>query len=282
MPRPVASLRACARISDLCPIFTATLHPVWEEGFPLHQMHFRPVPVCLGEEGALRLMLDRRLASVFGVQRTSPLLAHMMHSLKGLEPPPLETLCLELPVEDATLPFRAAVVREASERLATLMDREETVHLVTISHRRSAQGALVIRHHLVALLDLAGALLWCHPAAAGYGLLRPGFPEHQEERTLGTPGAWLTPGQFPRRLDPATGLPAWFLYAQRQCADVMFERAGWDIPWILAAQADLWVAHGVVRDREAARREVVQDFIQGFEGWFGSGGLQPTPTLLLP
>lgn len=281
MPRSVASLRACARISDLCPVFTATLHPVWE-GFPLHQMHYRPVPVCLGEEGALCLMQDRSLAVVFGVQRVSPLLAHMMQSLKGVDPPPLETLHLELPVEDATMPFRAAVVCEASERLGTLMDREEMLHLVTISHRRSLHGSLVIRHHLVALFDLAGTLLWCHPAAAGYGLLRPGFPEHQKGRALGESGAWMTPGQIPRRLDPATGLPVWFLRARQQHSDVMFERAGWDIPWILAAQADLWVAQGVVRDREAALREAAQDFIQGFEAWFGMGGLQPAPTLLLP
>lgn len=110
MPRSVASLRAHARISDLCPMFTAKLHPLWEEGFPLQQMHYRLQPIHLGAGGVRRPMVDPRLAVVFGVQRMSPLLPHMTQSLNGLKPAPLETLLLEIPVVEATLPFRAAVV----------------------------------------------------------------------------------------------------------------------------------------------------------------------------
>jgi len=223
--------------------------------------------------------MDQRMAIICAIDRTSPLLLHMEESLHAVCPKPVETLLLELPTDNGTRSIRSRLLMETADLLSEFMELGQEVEVVAISHRRSIHGNLVLRHHLVALFDRMGTLCWCHPAAAGYGLIRPGFPSRQHVRTLGRTRMKMTPEEIPRRLDEGTGLPAWFQYAReslrKQSPDDACEFAD-----VIQVLGDLWVAHGLAGNVTQAMQMATQDYFQGFETFFGMGGLQPTPTIL--
>ena len=208
MSRHAQSFRQHARISELCPIFDATLSLVSEEGIPLHQVHQRPLQVVVGPDGRLGPLVDRHIAVILGVNRTSELLPHMESDLQILEANPLETLFLELPVGTTTLRTRARLAKEASDIFVEVAEAKRTVKIAAISHRRQICGVLVLRHYPVALFDEYGALLWLHPAGPAYGLIRDRYPQAQKRRTLGPVNLVDSPDGLQRRLDDASGLPA--------------------------------------------------------------------------
>lgn len=279
MSRHAPTFRSHARISALCPVFDAKLHLVSEEGTPLHLVHERPLQVVTGPKGNLCPRVDRRIAVIAGVERTTPLLPHMEADLQGLATPPWETLFLEVPVGPTTLPTRIRLAQEASNLLVELAEAGQMVKVVSITHRREIHGAMILRHYPVALFDLAGTLLWAHPAAPSYDLIRRGFPATQKIRTLGPFRERLRSEDLHRRLDDGTGLPAWYRFACDQLRDE-YPHASVCFADVIQHQAELWVAKGLKPDMDSAMHEAAQDYLRGFEIWFGMGGLHPVPSLL--
>lgn len=279
MSRHAPTFRNHARISSLCPVFDATLRLLSEEGIALHHVHERPLPVVATLSGSLRPRVDRRLAVILGVHRTSPLLPHMELDLQGLVAPPQETLFLEIPVGPRTLRTRTRLAQEASDIFVGLAEAELAVKVVSFSHRREVHGSLVVRHYPVAVFDRAGTLLWKHPAAPAYGLIRGGFPTTQTVRSLGPLRDRLRPEDLHRRLDDGSGLPTWYRFAcdrlQDEHPDAIVSFAD-----VIQHQAELWLASGLETNLDRALQEATQDYLRGFEIFFGMGGLHPTPTLL--
>jgi hypothetical protein len=205
----------------------------------------------------------------------------MEESLEGLKPPPFETVMLEIPVDDATRSFRMLLLDELANLLLELMEQGKEMKIVAISHRRLIHGNLILRHHLVALFDQMDTLYWRHPAASEYGLIRRGFPARQRVRRLGAVCRNRAPSDIPRRLDPATGLPAWYLFALERLREQLPHDAC-NFASVIQFLAEQRLELGLAGDLDQAMRDATQDFFHGFETFFGMGGLQPTPTILFP
>jgi len=272
MPSPPGTFRRDCRISELCPIFDCTLAPVYEEGIPLHFLHERPMLIVVDERGGLRPRTDRHLAVIFEIQRTSELLPHMEKDLALLPTAPFESLYLSLPGDRPDLSLAPTVLAEASTILLSLAEAQTPIRVVAVSHRRWVHGSVILRHFLVAVFDASGDLLWVHPAAAPYGLIRPGFPAAQQARMLGRRSPTWRPEA--RRLDPQTGLPGWFRFAADQ---VRTEALDPDLPFVevMDHQTDMWVRLTLAEDEEQARIKATRELLAGFELFFGAGGLRP-------
>lgn len=203
------------RISDLCRTMEATLHPCWEEGFPLHDVHRLPYPMVIEHKGQLGADMDPKMAVIFELTRHTMLPQRRdTPEISHLSAP--EFLYLAMEVGSPLLPQRTRLLREASSIFMDLAQECARIVLVAISHRRLVHKALIIRHCPVALFEMQGKPLWLHPAAQECGLIRAPFPEGQHQRILG-------PGKaFPRRperlnqMDDSTGLPAFYVFA-KQC-----------------------------------------------------------------
>ena len=273
------AFRRHARISDLCTVFEATLHPLQEEGVSLHFLHERPVQVVVGTRGELLPRTDRGLAVIFGADRTTELLPHMEEDLRLLPNRPFETLYLHVPIWDPVLPMRARLLSEAAGILLDVAEEGRPVIIVAVSHRRKINEALVLRHFPVALFDLAGSLLWAHPAGHGYGLIRGGFPQHEKARILGPKHRRPRIVDPPRRLNDSTGLPEWYLLAKEDI-QALQEGEAPTFELVIGHQADLWLQLGMAKDEDHALLEATQDWLSGFEVFFGAGGLIPVPSRL--
>lgn len=273
------AFRRHARISDLCTVFEATLHPLQEEGVSLHFLHERPVQVVVGIRGELLPRTDRGLAVIFEVNRTTELLPHMEEDLRLLPNRPFETLYLHVPIGDPVLPMRARLLGEASEILLDVADEGQAVIIVAVSHRRKINEAIVIRHFPVALIDLTGSLLWAHPAGHGYGLIREGFPQHQKVRLLGSKHRRPKLEDPLRRLNDCSGLPEWYQLAKEDI-QALQEGEAPTFELVIGHQAHIWLQRGMAKDEDHALQEATQDFLSGFEVFFGAGGLIPVPLRL--
>lgn len=279
MTPPTRTFRTYARISSLCTVFEATLTLLPEEGTPLHYVHERPVPVVIGKRGELLPRTDRNLAVILGVKRISDLLPHMEEDLLFLPTRPFESLYLSVPAGEPVIRERVRMLNEASGIFIPVAETSQLVMLVAVTHRRRINGAIVIRHYPVAVYDQGSNLMWAHPAGHSYGLIREEFPNHQKVRQL---GPRCRKGRTPdllRRLDDATGLPQWYQFAKEQMQEL---QDGEDplFQAVIAHQANLWLQRSIAESADQALVEATQDFIRGFEMFFGAGGLDPVPGFL--
>lgn len=276
-----SALRTQARISNLCTVFTASLHPLWEEGIPLHHPHQRPCLLDPQHHEQARQLTDCHLGVVCAVKRTTPLNSYMEESLRGLKTTPFETVMLELPIDEATRSIRMRMLDELANLLLELMEQGREMTIVAVSHRREIHGSLILRHHLVALFDHEETLYWRHPAASEYGLIRHGCPASQRVRNLGTASEHHKLSDIPRCLDSATGLPARYLFARENLREQTAQETS-DFASVIQSLARQQLDLELVGDLDQSLREATQDYIHGFETYFGMGGLQPTPTILFP
>jgi hypothetical protein len=267
------------RISDLCQTMEATLHPCWEEGFPRHDVHRLPFPVVVECRGQLGADLDPQMAVVFELTRHTVLpILRDTPEISHLSPP--ESLYLAMEVGSPLLPQRTRLLREASSIFMDLAQEAQKILLVAISHRRLVNRTLIIRHCPVALFEMQGQPLWLHPAGQEYGLIRAPFPERQHQRILGPRKALLRRPETLNQMDDATGLPAFYAYA-KQCVRAADE--GEEDPVVAAVldyQAQSLLQMAIVQEAEDALKLSTQQFLRGFESFFGMGGLMPRPGVL--
>lgn len=278
MTRPHGTFRQHCRISDLCPDFQATLHYLEEEGVSLHHPHERPSQVVIDERGNLLPRTDRHVAVILRVSRKTPLLPDMEEQLQGLAIKPIETIFLPMPGGDVVLRPHMLVLQEFSRLAQEIVEAGAPVIVVAVSHRRMIHEMLVIRHYPVALFDLSGSLLWAHPAAHSYGLIRRGFPSHQKIRVLGRRSPLAT-DKGPQRWDPESGLPFWYQEAKDHLLD-LDPSAEPSFAEVLEHYADTLQQRYLAKDVEQAMQMATQEYLTGFERWFGSGGLYLSPGLL--
>jgi hypothetical protein len=273
------TFRSHAGISDLCTVFHARLHHCWEEGVPRHRLHRPCQPIVIDEKGRIAPDIDVHLTVVLGLERYSPLHDFMEEDLRTLKMPPFESLFLDIPIEDPRDPTRAAFMRESAERFLDLAEAGAPVLVVAMTHRRRIGGSIVLRHYPVAVFDNEGALEWVHPAGPAYGLIRPGFPAHQQIRRLGRRRGGTIDLNGLSRLDPETGLPVWF----RQARDQLITDHGIQYPAfeeVIGLEAESLLVCSFARDAEHALREATVRYLRGFERFFGQGGLDPVPGVL--
>jgi hypothetical protein len=276
MVQTINNLRQRSKISSLCTVFEATLHPCQEEGVPRHFVHELPRPVVLDDRGMIQPGTDRMLAVVMGVRRSSVLLPHMEEDLQNLGYRPSESLYLVLAAGDPVIRVRTRLLNEASGRFIEIAESGTSVRVVAISHRREINRSIVIRHYPVALFDEEGRGLWTHPSAHGYGLICDGFPVGQRICSLGPKAKKGKLPELLAHLDDETGLPGWFHYAKEHLINLGLDedpvyRA------VLDHQVHLLVQRSVYEDAEQALYEATQQFLSGFERLFGQGGLHPVP-----
>jgi hypothetical protein len=276
MSQPSETFRKQWQISSLCTDFTATLQPCFEEGVSRHFVHEKARPVVLDDRGEIQPSTDREFAVVVRVKRTSDLLPHMEDDLRRLHYRPTETLYLSLAAGDPVVRARMRLLNEASSRFIELAEACTSVRVVAISHRRQINEAIVIRHYPVAVFDEDGRMVWVHPSAHGYGLIRDGFPLRQRVRSL---GPRRKKGKLPEllsHLDHETGLPAWYQYAKEHLIDLGIDEEPM-YRAVLDHQVHLLVQRSIFEDADEALREATQQFLSSFEGLFGQGGLHPVP-----
>ncbi len=278
MAGPQGMFRRNFRISQLCPDFQAIVHCLDEEGMSLHYPHERPCQVILDDRGNLLPRTDRQVAVVFRVSRTTPLLPQMEQDLKGLVNKPVETIFLAMSAGDPVVQSHMILLQEFSRIALALAEAGTPVTVVAVSHRRMIHETLVIRHYPVALCDSTDGLIWVHPAAHGYGLIRPGFPAHQNVRVLGRRNT-NSLGQELRRWDPETGLPIWYRQAKESLLEIgCCEEPGF--AEILDHYARSLLQRSLAQDLEPAMRQATREFLTGFERHFGPGGLYLAPGVL--
>ena len=267
------------RISGICQTMLATIHPCWEEGFPRHDVHRLPYPVVVEAKGQLGAELKPQMAVVMEVTRHTVLpLLRDTPGISHLSPP--ESMYLAMDVGSPLLPQRTRLLREASSLFMDIAQEAHKIVFVAISHRRLVNRTLIIRHCPVALFEVHGQPLWLHPAAQEYGLIRAPFPEGQRQRILGPRKALLRRPEHLNQMDDATGLPAFYAYA-KQCLKAVEE--GEEEPVVGAvldylAQSLLQMA--IVQEADEALILSTQQFLRGFESFFGMGGLMPRPGVL--
>jgi hypothetical protein len=274
MFEPSETFRKQWKISSLCTDFTATLQPCFEEGVSRHFVHEKARLVVLDDRGEIQPSTDREFAVVMRIKRTSSLLQHMENDLRRLHYRPTETIYLSLAGGDPLVRARMRLLNEASAHFIELAEVGTTVRVVAISHRREINGAIVIRHYPVALFGEDGRMLWVHPSAHGYGLIRDGFPLRQRVRSL---GPRRKKGKIPdllSHLDHETGLPGWYQYAKEHLIDLGVEEEPM-YRAVLDHQVHLLIQRSIFEDADAALREATQQFLNGFESMFGQGGLNP-------
>ena len=264
------------QISSLCTEFTATLQPCFEEGVSRHFVHQLAHQVVLDDRGSILPSTDRQFAVVMRLRRTSNLLPHMEDDLRRLHYRPAETLYLSLAADDPVVRARMRLLNESSARFIEIAEAGSTVRIVAVSHRRELNGAHVIRHYPVALFAEDERMVWVHPSAHGYGLIRDGFPLRQRVRSL---GPRRKRGKIPdllSQLDHETGLPGWFQYAKEHLIDLGIDEEPM-YRAVLDHQVHLMVQRSIFDDADQALREATQQFMSGFESLFGQGGLNPVP-----
>lgn len=274
-----ADLRQKFRISTLCQIFEVTLHPCWEEGFPRHHVHRLPTQVVIESKGHLGVDLDPQMGVVLHVMRHTVLLPLVNDPLLKSHPTPPESIYFAMPVGTPLLVQRTLLMQEASRVFIDLSQDETRVVLVAISHRRLINRHLVIRHCPVALASHEGDLLWLHPAGPNYGLIRAPFPKAQRRRTLGPKLPLKRDPDFFNEMDDATGLPTMYAYAQ-ECLKAAQEADEKEEPVFAAVldfQAQSLIRRSIAEDAETAITIATQQFLRGFESFFGMGGLFPEP-----
>lgn len=264
------------QISSLCTDFTATLQPCFEEGVPRHFVHEKARPVVLDDRGEVMPSTDREFAVLMRVKRTSDLLPHMENDLRSLHYRPTESIYLSLASGNPVVRARMRLLNEASARYIELAEAGTTVRVVAVSHRREINGAIVIRHYPVALFDEEEHMVWVHPSAHGYGLIRDGFPLRQRVRSLGPRRKKGTIPDLLTHLDHETGLPGWFQFAKEHLIDLGLEEEPM-YRAVLDHQVHLMVQRSIFEDVDQALREATQQFLTGFESLFGQGGLNPVP-----
>jgi hypothetical protein len=264
------------QISSLCTEFTATLQPCLEEGVSRHFVHQLAHQVVLDDRGEILPSTDRQFAVVMRLRRTSNLLPHMEDDLRRLQYRAAETLYLSLAAGDPVVRARMRLLNESSARFIEFAEAGSAVRIVAVSHRREINGAIVIRHYAVALFDEDEHMVWVHPSAHGYGLIRDGFPLRQRVRSL---GPRRKKGKIPdllSHLDHETGLPGWFQYAKEHLIDLGIDEEPM-YRAVLDHQVHLMVQRSIFEDADQALREATQQFMSGFESLFGQGGLNPVP-----
>jgi hypothetical protein len=219
------------------------------------------------------------MAVIFHLIRHTVLLPLLKDFTGKVHPPPAESLYLAMPVGSPLLPQRTRILQEASGLFMDLAQDETRIVLVAISHRRLINRTLVIRHAPVALFTLESAPIWIHPAGPNYGLIKSTFPQGQRQRIL---GPRKTLGRDPERftqMDDATGLPAMFAYA-KECLKASQEADDKEEPVFAAVldfQAQSLIRRSITADVESALKLATQQFMTGFESFFGMGGLLPQP-----
>lgn len=272
----ISGLRRQYQISSLCTVFTGTLNPCNEEGVPRHYVHQLPCPVVLDDRGRIVGKGDCQVAVLTTVKRSSPLLPHMEDDLHRLAYHPTESLYLAIESGDPVIQQRVWMLEEYSRISLDLVGTEETATIVAISHRRKINGFITVRHYPVALLDGNDELLWVHPASLSYGLIRCTLPSEQRVRSL---GPRTRPGSIPemlRCLDDESGLPAWYRFAMEHLEDLgLGEKPTFQE--VLGHQAHLWLQGSIIDAADAALLEASQQYMSGFERFFGRGGLHPAP-----
>ena len=276
MFEPSETFRQQWKISSLCTDFTATLQPCLEEGVSLHFVCEKAHQVVLDDRGVIQPSIDRQFAVVMRVRRTSDLLPYMEEDLRKLHYRPAESLYLSLAAGDPVVRARLRLLNEGSARFIEIAEAGTTVRVAAVSHRRQINGAIVIRHYPVALFDEDGRMLWVHPSAHGYGLIRDGFPTRQRVRSL---GPRRKKGKLPdllTQLDYETGLPGWYQYAKEHLIDLGIDEEPM-YRAVLDHQVHLMVQRSIFDDADHALREATQQFMCGFESMFGQGGLNPVP-----
>ncbi len=274
------ALQKAYKLSSLCQIIEVTLRACWEEGFPRHHLHRLPTPVVVEARGQLGADLEPQMAVILHLTRHTSLQPAHQGSLGKQHPP--ESLYFAMPVGSPLLIQRTRLLEEASRIFLDLAQDESRVVLAAISHRRLINQCLVIRHAPVALFSLEGAPIWTHPAASNYGLMATAFSESQRHRILGPRRALSRDSGLLNRMDEATGLPAMYAYA-RQCLKTAQEEGENEDPIyaaVLDFQAQSLIRHSLAADVDAALKVAAQEFMKGFETFFGMGGLLPRPGVL--
>jgi len=274
-----AELQKKYRISSLCQIFEVTLRPCWEEGFPRHNVHRLPTQVIIETTGRLGVDLEPQMAVVLHLIRHTDLLPLIKDLFGKVHPSPSESLYLAMPVGSPLLFQRTRLLQEASGTFIELAQREERVILVAMSHRRVINRSLVIRHCPVALFCLEGDLLWLHPAGPNYGLIKAAFPKDQRSRVLGPRLPLQRDPDYFNEMDDATGLPTMYAYA-KECLKAAQEADEKEEPVFAAVldfQAQSLIRRSIAEDAETAITIATQQFLRGFESFFGMGGLLPEP-----
>ena len=274
-----ADLQKKFRISRLCQIFEVTLHPCWEEGFPRHHVHRLPTQVVIEPKGHLGVDLDPQMAVVLHLTRHTVLLPLANDFLFKAHPKPSESIYFAMPIGSPLLVQRTQRLQEASQIFIELAQEETRVILVAISHRRLINRHLVIRHCPVALMSSKGELLWLHPAGPNYGLINAPFPRRQRSRTLGPKLPLKRDPDFFNDMDDATGLPTMYAYAKEylNAAQEADEKEEPVFAAVLEFQAQSLIRRSIAEDAETAITIATQQFLRGFESFFGMGGLLPEP-----
>lgn len=271
------ALRTDLKISSLCQVIEVTLTPCKEEGFSRHFLHFLPTPLVVERKGSCLANPCAAIAVLFELRRHTPLPLLLEDKQPFPHRAPFESLLLAMPAGDPVIPQRTRLMEEASRLFLELAEARERAVAVVVSHRRLVHNRMVIRHQPAALLALDGAPLWLHPAARGYGLIQAPFPSGQKNRHLGPRqrGNFMTERML--YLDH-NGMPEWYLQAKELLKD-----EGEDEPLlgaILDFQAESLLQRSVEADAEAALQQATQDFLTGFETFFGMGGLMPQPGVI--
>ena len=276
------AIQRAFKISTLCQFMEATLQPCWEEGFPRHHVHRLPTPVVVEPKGQVGADHEPQMAVVLHLVRHTVLLPLLKDFMGMKEPSPPESLYLAMPIGTPLLPQRTRVLQEASGIFLDLAEDETTIVLVAISHRRLINKTMVIRHAPVALFSLEGKPIWIHPAGPNYGLIRSSFPEGQRQRLLGPRRALRHDLERFSEMDDATGLPAMYAYA-KQCLKAAKEDCEGEDPIyaaVLDFQSQSLVRKSIATDAEEALKMATQQFLTGFESFFGMGGMFPKPGTL--
>lgn len=279
MSHEFSDLQKKFRISTLCQIFEVTLRPCWEEGFPRHHVHRLPTQVVIEPKGQLGVDLEPQMAVVLHLIRHSVLLPLLNDPLCKTDPAPPESIYLAMPVGTPMISHRTLLLQEASRIFVDLSQEEAKVVLVAMSHRRLVNRHLVIRHCPVALLTGDSNLLWLHPAGPNYGLIKAPFPKSQRVRSLGPKTTLKRDPDCFTEMDEATGLPTMYAYA-KECLKAAQEADEKEEPVFAAVldfQAQSLIRRSIAENAETAITIATQQFLRGFESFFGMGGLLPKP-----
>lgn len=276
------TIQRAFKVSTLCQFMEATLRPCWEEGFPRHSVHRLPTSVIVESKGQLGVDADPQMAVILHLNRHTVLLPLLKDFREMPYPLPSESLYLAMPVGVPVLPQRTRLLQEASGIFMDLADEETRIVLIAISHRRMINKGLVIRHTPAAIVSLEGSPIWIHPAALNYGLISAAFPDQQRQRTLGPRRSARREPEWFNQMDDASGLPAMYVYAKQALlsAQEADEKEDPVYAAVLDFQAQSLIRQSIATDAEAALRLATQQFLTGFESFFGMGGLMPKPGLL--
>jgi len=272
-------IRKQFRISKLCQVFQGVLGPCTEEGFVRHRLHTLPSVAIVDNHGRDLIVPYPQLACILGLTRQSPLDIPRQDLRAFSRQPPFEALYLAMGVGESpkVIPQRTRLLQEAEQFFLDLMEQNIPIFVVAISHRRLIHGRIVVRHQPACILDLDGRTLWLHPAALIFGLIEVAFPRSQRQRQLGP--------VFCRERDPMAlarqdddGIPQWHHQAREAVNRSALDDPLADAFMDLEAKTILQCA--VEAEAEERLLFAAQEFLAGFESYFGMGGLFPEPGTL--